>query len=89
MKPETHVEWTGQRTVACTSCGNHVTPFRVVHGQTVVFDEANQVGLTVTEAAAHQIAARAEHEAAQPDASKQHAILTCAVQASDRSARHG
>lgn len=76
--PETHVEGIGQQAVRCDGCGNPVTPFRIVHGYTVTFDETRSVGLTLPAEAAQSIARRAEHFAALPDESRQHSILTFA-----------
>lgn len=76
--PETHVEGIGQDAVRCDGCGNPVTPFRVVHGYTVAFDDTRGVGLTLPAAAAEAIARDADRFAALPDGSRQHSILTYA-----------
>ena len=76
--PETHVEGIGQDAVKCNTCGNPVTPFAIVHGYTVTFDETRSVGLTLPRAAAETIAHDANHYAALPDQSRQHSILTFA-----------
>ncbi|PWR04532.1 acetamidase [Meridianimarinicoccus roseus] len=76
--PETHVEGIGQDAVKCDACGNAVTPFSVVHGYTVTFDDTRSVGLTLPREAAETIARQADHYAALPDASRQHSILTYA-----------
>ena len=76
--PETHVEGIGQDAVKCDKCGNAVTPFKVVHGYTVTFDDTRAVGLTLPKAAAETIAHDANHYAALPDGSRQHSILTYA-----------
>jgi len=76
--PETHVEGIGQDAVKCDNCGNAVTPFEIVHGYTVTFDETRSVGLTLPQNAAEDIAQQAEHYAALPDGSRQHSILTYA-----------
>jgi len=77
--PETHLEGIGQDAVVCNVCGNPVKPFEVVHGYTVVFDDARTVGVTVPPEAADRIARNAHHYAALPDASAQHPILAYAV----------
>lgn len=76
--PETHVEGIGQDAVRCDTCGNPVTPFEVVHGYTVGFDETRSVGITMNKEAAEKIAHDAANFAALPDASRQHSILTYA-----------
>lgn len=76
--PETHVEGIGQDAVRCDRCGNPVTPFRIVHGYTVTFDDTRSVGLTLSAPAAETIARNADHYAALPDGSRQHSVLTYA-----------
>ena len=76
--PETHVEGIGPDAVKCDRCGNPVTPFRIVHGYTVTFDETRSVGLTLPAGAAETIARDADSFAALPDGSRQHSILTFA-----------
>lgn len=76
--PETHVEGIGQDAVKCNTCGNAVTPFAIVHGYTVTFDETRSVGLTLPKAAAEEIAHNPNHYSALPDQSRQHSILTFA-----------
>ena len=76
--PETHVDGIGQDAVKCNTCGNAVTPFAIVHGYTVTFDETRSVGLTLPKAAAEEIAHNANHYSALPDQSRQHSILTFA-----------
>lgn len=76
--PETHLEGIGQEAVKCNKCGNSVTPFEIVHGYTVVFDETRRVGVTVPRAAAETIARDPYHYAALPDGSVQHPILAFA-----------
>ena len=76
--PETHVEGIGQDSVKCDNCGNAVTPFEIVHGYTVTFDDTRQVGVTLPASAAETMAQDANHYAALPDASRQHSILSYA-----------
>jgi formamidase len=76
--PETHLEGIGQDAVICNVCGNPVKPFEIVHGYTVVFDDARTVGVTVPQDAANTIGRNAYHYAALPDESAQHPILAFA-----------
>ena len=76
--PETHVEGIGQDAVRCDGCGEAVKPFEVVNGYTVVFDDAREIGLTVSREAAERIARDAARYAALPENSVQHPILTYA-----------
>jgi formamidase len=77
--PATHLDGIGQDAVVCDVCGNPVKPFEVVHGYTVVFDDARTVGVTVPQEVANRIARNAHHYAALPDESAQHPILAYAV----------
>ncbi|MBA8837652.1 acetamidase/formamidase family protein [Ochrobactrum sp. RH2CCR150] len=76
--PETHIEGVGQDSVRCNKCGTAIKPFEIVHGYTVVFDEAQDVGLTVNKDAAERIAKNANHYASLPDQSVQHSVLNYA-----------
>ncbi len=78
LYPETYVEGIGQQAVRCVKCNTPVTPFQIVHGYTVVFDDARQVGVTVPQEAAERIAHSANQFAALPESSAQHSILTFA-----------
>lgn len=76
--PETHIEGVGQDSVRCNKCGNPVKPFAIAHGYTVVFDDAQEIGLTLNKAAAERLAENADHYASLPDQSVQHSILNYA-----------
>ncbi|MFB6070450.1 MAG: acetamidase/formamidase family protein [Halanaeroarchaeum sp.] len=73
--PETIVEGTGEDAIRCAECGANASPFAFGFGITTVFDEDRSVGLTVDEAAAHDLAERAEEAAALPENAEQHPIL--------------
>jgi formamidase len=73
--PETYVRGVGQDSVKCETCDNPVKPFEILHGYTVMFDGTNNVGVTLPQASAEKVAARADHYAALPDNSCQHSIL--------------
>lgn len=78
LRPETRVEGVGQDAVRDASTGEPITPFRMVHGYTVVFDEERTVGVTVDRERAEAIGRRANAFAAMPDNAVQHSILTFA-----------
>ncbi len=75
LYPDTYVEGIGQQAVRCVKCNTPVTPFQIVNGYTVVFDETRQVGVTVPQEAAERIARSANQFAALPESSAQHSIL--------------
>ena len=76
--PDTYVQGIGQQAIRCVRCNTAVTPFQIVNGYTVVFDDTRQVGLTVHKEAAEKIAHSANQFAALPESSAQHSILTFA-----------
>jgi formamidase len=76
--PDTYVQGIGQQAIRCVRCNTPVTPFQIVNGYTVVFDDTRQVGLTVHKEAAEKIAHSANQFAALPESSAQHSILTFA-----------
>lgn len=76
--PATHLEGIGPQAVRCDKCGAEVSAFRVSNGYVIVFDHANQVGVTVNRQTAERIAADARHQARLPAASQQHSILVYA-----------
>lgn len=76
--PETEVDGTGPEAIRCVECGTSVTPFRIEHGYTAVFDDAREIGLTVDRAAAERIGREAERYSAIPEQSVQHSSLVFA-----------
>lgn len=73
--PDFKVEGTGQTAVRCAHCGAPTSPFRMVHGYTMIFDEKRKYGLTVPEKTAQTIAKKGYEYAALPSHSKQAPIL--------------
>ena len=78
LYPDTYVDGIGQQAVRCVKCNTPVTPFQMVNGYTVVFDDTRQVGVTVPKEVAERIAHAANQFAALPESSVQHSILTFA-----------
>ena len=76
--PETEIDGIGPEAIRCAKCGTPVTPFRIEHGYTAVFDDAREIGVTVDRAAAERIAREADRYAALPERSVQHPSLTIA-----------
>lgn len=79
INPETKVIGIGQDAVHCVQCDVPVTPFRMEHGYTVVFDEEKRVGVTVGKEMAEKIARKAKAYANAPSYSIQHSILLFAA----------
>lgn len=78
LYPETARDGIGAESIRCLECGEPVTPFRMVHGYTAVFDEGRTVGITVGSREAERIAREAERYAALPENSVQHPALVLA-----------
>lgn len=76
--PSSHVEGIGDDAVHCDSCGAEVSAFRFSNGYVIVLDRENQVSLTVNKQVAEALAQDAKVNAALPDASAQHSILSLA-----------
>ena len=73
--PGFKVEGVGQEAIKCKNCGESVTPFKMVHGYTMIFDENRKYGLTVDEKIAEEIARNAYEYSTLPKESKQVPIL--------------
>ena len=76
--PSSHVEGIGDDAVHCDSCGAEVSAFRFSNGYVIVLDRENQVSLTVNKQVAEALAQDAKVNAALPEASGQHSILSLA-----------
>lgn len=76
--PEFRVEGIGEESVRCLRCGSPASPFRMVHGYTMVFDDGRRYGVTVSKAAAEAVASKAREYAALPRGSRQAPVLLLA-----------
>ncbi|MCS7105066.1 MAG: acetamidase/formamidase family protein [Thermofilaceae archaeon] len=77
--PQFEVIGTGGDAVKCKKCGSPASPFRMVQGYTMVFDENRKLGVTVGSELAKRIAERAREYASLPRASAQVSVLTLGV----------
>ncbi|WP_254766949.1 acetamidase/formamidase family protein [Salinilacihabitans rarus] len=73
--PETVVEGTGEDAIRCAECGANASSFGFEYGYTVAFDDDHAVGITLDDAAAHELAEDAEDVMDIPENSRQHPIL--------------
>lgn len=76
--PSSHIDGIGDDAVHCDSCGAEVSAFRFSNGYVIVLDRENQVSLTVNKEVAERLAQDAKVNAAMPEASAQHSILSLA-----------
>src|SRR4051794_21122004 len=74
--PETRLDGIGETAVRCATCGADATPFTFTNGYTIAFD--GQLGVTVDQARAEELAHDAQRASALPDNSIQNPILTFA-----------
>ncbi len=65
----------GLENIKCKKCGAPISPFILIHGYTMVFNESYTIGLTVNEKLANEIATKAWEWATLPENSKQVPIL--------------
>jgi formamidase len=78
LYPKTVIEGIGQTAVRCASCGADAAPFNFTNGYTIAFDANRQVGVTLPQEPAEEIAWEARKYAALPENSIQNPILTFA-----------
>ncbi len=78
LNPATTVEGIGPGAIRCQQCGADASPFEIIHGYTIAFDEARTVGVTLPEEGAERIAREAKRYAATPPGSCQNSVLTLA-----------
>ena len=76
--PASHVEGIGEDAIRCNHCGAEVNAFRFKHGYVIVFDQENQVSLTVNQQVADRLAGKASLMSALPELAAQHSILSLA-----------
>lgn len=76
--PETRIEGIGPESIRCVECGADVTPFLFTNGYTMVFNDHRQLGVTVHQQAAEQIAGDGRKYMATPGGSCQNPIVTFA-----------
>ena len=78
LYPDTRIEGIGPKAIRCVTCGSDVTPFVFTNGYTMGFDQKRQIGVTMHQAAAEQVARDGHRYMATPDGSCQNPIVTFA-----------
>lgn len=76
--PEAVLEGIGLEGIRCAQCGAPASPFRMIHGYTMVFDDERSLGVTVNRNWAEKIAKEAKRWGAIPKNSVQFPILVAA-----------
>jgi formamidase len=74
-RPPTRVEGHGTEAIHCAVCGAEVSPFRVTHGYTIVFDDERQMAVTVGPKVAEELAQDAAAIMALPEESCQNPVV--------------
>ncbi len=75
LYPDTYLDGVGEGAVRCSTCHSEVIPFHMVEGYTMVFDEAKQLGVTVTPGRAEELARNAREWVVLTEHSTQHPIV--------------
>ena len=75
LYPDTYLDGVGEGAVRCSTCHSEVIPFHMVEGYTMVFDEAKQLGVTVTPPRAEELARNAREWVVLTEHSTQHPIV--------------
>jgi formamidase len=75
LYPDTYLDGIGEGAVRCSTCHSEVIPFHMVEGYTMVFDDAKEIGVTVTRDRAEELARDAREWVALAEHSTQHPIV--------------
>lgn len=78
LRPETVIKGIGQQAIRCKKCGAEVAPFFLSNGYTIIFDQKNNIAVTVSQEMAEQIAKDGRHYMNTPEASIQNPVVTLA-----------
>jgi acetamidase/formamidase len=69
--PEAEIKGVGLEAIKCGNCGASISPYEMVHGYTMLFDEGRRIGITVDRILSEIIARGAGAWAGLPSNSKQ------------------
>lgn len=75
LYPDTYLDGIGESAVKCKACDSEVIAFHMVEGYTMVFDDAKELGVTVSPARAEEMARNAREWVALTEHSTQHPIV--------------
>jgi len=79
LYPDTYLDGTGEGAVKCSTCHSVVNPFHIVEGYTMVFDDAKEIGVTVTPQRAQEIARDGRAWVGLTEHSHQHPVVAMAT----------
>ena len=78
VNPDTYIDGIGEKAVRCKNCDADVTPFRILHGYTIAFNEEKSLGVTLNKDAAEKVAKDGKSYMCTPEASIQNPIVAFA-----------
>ncbi len=78
LYPDTYLDGLGQGAVRCKACKSEVMPFKMIEGYTMVFDDAMELGVTVTPERAAEIGRDGRAWVGLTEHSRQHPIVALA-----------
>jgi acetamidase/formamidase len=78
LYPDTYLDGLGEGAVRCSACHSEVIPFHMVEGYTMVFDDAREIGVTVTPERAQEIGRDGRAWVGLTEHSRQHPIVALA-----------
>jgi len=78
LYPDTYLDGLGEGAVKCAACHSEVIPFHMVEGYTMVFDDAKELGVTVSPERAREIGADGRAWVGLTEHSRQHPIVALA-----------
>jgi acetamidase/formamidase len=78
LYPDTYLDGLGEGAVKCSTCHSEVIPFHMVEGYTMVFDDAMEIGVTVTPERAAEIGRDGRAWVGLTEHSRQHPIVALA-----------
>jgi acetamidase/formamidase len=79
LYPDTYLDGIGESAVKCSTCHSVVNPFHIVEGYTMVFDDAKEIGVTVTPERAQEIARDGRAWVGLTEHSHQHPVVAMAT----------
>ncbi len=75
LYPDTYLDGIGEGAVKCATCHSEVIPFHMIEAYTMVFDEAKELGVTVSPERAEELARNAREWVVLQEHSTQHPIV--------------
>jgi acetamidase/formamidase len=79
LYPDTYLDGLGEGAVKCSTCHSEVIPFHMIEGYTMVFDDAKEIGVTVSPERAREIGRDGRAWVGLTEHSRQHPIVALAT----------